>query len=71
MIFLSDTPLRSRLPFLKNHSLLNSIVGMAIVFLIFTILFQATESLHTEEYQVQFADYLDAAMDGFIEAGEE
>lgn len=50
-VFLSDTPLRSRLPFFRDRTLLRSMVGMMIVFVLFAYLFAAVERGHTAQYQ--------------------
>ena len=50
-VFLSDTPLRRRLPFFRDWTLLRSMVGMMIVFVLFAYLFAAVERGHTAQYQ--------------------
>lgn len=57
-VFLSDTPLRDRLPFLKEHIRIRSLVGMMIVFVVFQYLFMAVEGLHSPAYQEAFEAYL-------------
>lgn len=57
-IFLSDTPLRAKLPFLKEHIRMRSLVGMMIVFVVFQYLFVAVEGLHTPEYKAAFTEYI-------------
>lgn len=56
-LFLSDTPLRKRLPFLKKNTLLDSAVGMVIVFVIFSYLFALSESFHIAEYKQRYRQY--------------
>lgn len=59
-IFLSNTPLRDKLPFFKDHLRMQSLVGMMIVFVLFQFLFLAVEGLHSQEYQVLFQEYMNS-----------
>lgn len=56
-LFLSDTPLRGKLPFFKKNRFLDSLVGMAFVFVLFSYLFALTESFHTADYKDRFRTY--------------
>lgn len=58
-IFLSDLPLRNKLPLFKKHSRLESLIGLMIVFFLFSCLFSLSESLHTEAYITQFKQYIE------------
>ena len=68
-IFLSDTALRARLPFLKNNTHMGTLAGFLIVMVVFTVLFRFTEALHTPEYLETFGAYLAASNEQFIAAG--
>lgn len=68
-IFLSNTPLREKLPFFKEHQLLKSVVGLMIVFVLFQYLFMAVEKLHSDEYSETFTQYITESFDTFVEAG--
>ncbi|MEA4897207.1 hypothetical protein ACH6CV_09375 [Bacillota bacterium Meth-B3] len=68
-IFLSDTPMRGKLPFFKDRRAMRSLVGLMIVFVLFHYLFMAVEGLHTPEYKAAFTKYIGASFDRFIEAG--
>lgn len=57
-IFLSDTKFKKKLPFLNQDSLMGSIVGMGLVFIIFTIVFSMVSSWHTPDYKVRFDEYV-------------
>lgn len=57
-IFLSDTPVRDKLPFLKDHIRIRSLVGMMIVFVFFQYLFMIVEGLHSPEYREAFEKYI-------------
>lgn len=70
-IFLSETPIRNNLPFLKKHTLLDSLAGMFIVLFLFSRVFILTEGLHTPEYKEAFNTYIEESYSGFVEAGEE
>ena len=59
-IFLSNTPLRDKLPFFKDHLRMQSLVGMMIVFVLFQFLFLAVEGLHSQEYQLLFQEYMNS-----------
>ena len=50
-IFLSETPLRRRLPLFRQRIVSKSLIGMMIVFILFTYLFAMTESWHSPEYK--------------------
>ena len=54
-VFLSDTPLRRRLPFFRDKTPLRALVGMMIVFVLFAYLFAAVEQQHTQSYQSALA----------------
>lgn len=68
-IFLSETPLRDKLPFFKERIGMRSLVGLMIVFVLIQYLFMATESLHTPEYMDVFTEYINASYETFVEAG--
>lgn len=68
-IFLSDTPMRDFLPFFKDRTLLRSLVGMMIVWLLLLYLFMCSEALHTPEYKAAFTVYIQASFNTFVEAG--
>lgn len=57
-LLLSDTPLRDKLPFLKEHIRIRSLVGMMIVFVMFQYLFMAVEGLHSPAYREAFEAHL-------------
>lgn len=69
VIFLSDTPLRRHLPLFRKKVGSMSLVGMMVVFLLFSYLFAMTESWHTPEYKEAFEAYNEAAYEQFVEAG--
>ncbi len=68
-IFLSDTPMRNKLPFFRDRIAIRSLVGLMIVFVIFQYLFAASESLHSAEYKQVFNEYISASYETFVEAG--
>lgn len=68
-IFLSDTPMRDKLPFFRDRAAIRSLVGLMIVFVIFQYLFAASESLHSAEYKQVFNAYIRASYETFVEAG--
>ena len=57
-IFLSDTPLRSKLPFFKQRTIMGSLVGMMTVVVIFTYIFATFDNFHSEDYKTRFLQYL-------------
>ncbi len=57
-IFLSDTKLKKNLPFLNQDSFMGTIVGMGLVFIIFTIIFSMVSSWHTPDYKERFDEYV-------------
>lgn len=69
-LFLSDTPMREKLPFFRDRQTMRSLVGLMIVYVIFQYLFMASESLHTQEYKEVFTTYINSTYEGFVEAGE-
>jgi len=69
-IFLSNTPLRGKLPLFRKHDALKSLLGMMIVFLLFSYLFAMTESWHSPSYKVAFQAYNEATFNGFVQAGD-
>ena len=68
-IFLSDTALRRRLPLFKQNQPVKSLMGMMIVFILFTYLFAMTESWHTPEFKEEFFAYTESAYNEYIIAG--
>lgn len=68
-IFLSDTPMRDKLPFFRDRIAIRSLVGLMIVFVIFQYLFMTSESMHSEEYKEVFNTYINASFETFVEAG--
>ncbi len=68
-IFLSDTPLWSKLPLFRRKIAMWSLVGLMIVFVLFQYLFMTSESLHTAEYKAAFNKYITESYDMFVEAG--
>lgn len=60
-IFLSETPVRNKLPFFKEHIRIRSLVGLMIVFVIFQYLFMMVEGLHSKEYQGIFNEFLNGS----------
>jgi len=68
-IFLSDTPMRDKLPFFKDHQSMRSLVGMMIVFVFFLYLFMVVEGLHTPGFKEVFTEYINTTFDMFVEAG--
>lgn len=56
-LFLSNTPLRSKLPLFKLRTKLHSLLGMMIVFLVFSYLFAMVESWHSPEYKSALDTY--------------
>lgn len=68
-IFLSDTPIRSKLPLFRQKIGMWSLVGLMIVFVLFQYLFMTSESLHTDEYKTAFNTYITESYDMFVEAG--
>ncbi|MBC5581399.1 hypothetical protein H8S23_07735 [Anaerofilum sp. BX8] len=68
-IFLSETPLRRRLPLFRQRIGSKSLIGMMIVFILFTYLFAMTESWHSPEYKAAYEAYNTAAYNAFIVAG--
>ena len=68
-IFLSETPLRRRLPLFRQRIGSKSRMGMMIVFILVTYLFAMTESWHTPEYKAAYEAYNTAAYNAFIVAG--
>ena len=69
-IVLSDTALRDSLPLFREHVSVKSLVGLMIVFVLFTYMFRLTESWHTEDYKERFQTYIEVSYHAFIEAGE-
>lgn len=59
-IFLSDTPLRKRLPLFRRYEGRKALLGMMIVFLLFTYLFAMVESWHTPAYKAAVDTYYEA-----------
>lgn len=68
-IFLSNTPLREKLPFFRDHQFMKSLVGLMIVFVLFQYLFMTVEGFHSEEYSKVFSEYISESFDEFVEAG--
>ena len=68
-IFLSDTPLRDKLPFFRDRRRMRSLVGLMIVFVLFQYLFILSEGLHTPAYREAFTQYIGAAYNTFVAAG--
>lgn len=68
VVFLSDMPLRDKLPLFKKHTWPDSLIGMIIVFFLFSYLFALSESLHTDIYQVQFKQYIESMYSNFLNA---
>lgn len=56
-VFLSETPLRRKLPLFKQRQPLKSVLGMMVVFLLCTYIFAMVESWHTPEYKTTLDTY--------------
>lgn len=56
-IFLSDTPLRKKIPLLKDNDAHKAFWGMVIILMLFSYLFAMTESWHSPEYKQAYAAY--------------
>lgn len=57
-LFLSDTPLREKLPFFKQKNGMMSLAGMMLVCVIFAYLFATMENLHSQDYKNRFNSYM-------------
>lgn len=57
-LFLSDTPLRKKLPFFKQENGMMSLAGMMLVCVIFVYLFATVENFHSEDYKTRFNSYM-------------
>ncbi|MHC1785789.1 MAG: hypothetical protein AB9880_01825 [Christensenellales bacterium] len=68
-IFLSETKMRMKLPFFKDHLGSRSLVGLMIVSVLFLYLFMMMEGLHTPAYKEAFEKYIYATFDQFVQAG--
>lgn len=68
-LFLSETKLRSRLPFFKDRQGLRSLAGLMIVSLIFLYLFMTVEALHTPLYKAEFTQFINTSFEMFVQAG--
>ena len=68
-IFLSETKMRMKLPFFKDHLGLRSLVGLMITSVLFLYLFMMMEGLHTPAYKEAFEKYIYATFDQFVQAG--
>lgn len=64
-IFLSETPLRKYLPLFRDHIGSRTLMGMMIVFLLFTYLFAAVDDLHTQTYKDDYASYYEALYEAY------
>lgn len=68
-IFLSETPLRAKLPFFRDRRRMRSLVGLMIVFVLFQYLFILSEGLHTPAYKEAFTQYISTSFNAFVAAG--
>lgn len=58
VIFLSDTPIREKLPFFRHHTASYSLVGMMCMCVLFVYLFATVDSYHTEEYKSRMQEFM-------------
>ena len=63
-IFLSNTGLRRKLPFLRNGDTFGTIAGMMIVTVIFIWLFATVENMHSPEYKAAFETFMNSGSTG-------
>lgn len=68
-VFLSETPIRCRLPFFRKRTASMTAAGLMVAGIFFTYLFAAVDSLHTEEFGEAYRSYIDSMYESFIEAG--
>lgn len=57
-IFLSDTPIREKLPFFRKRKASQSLVGFMCMSILFVYMFATIDSYHTDEYRNRLNKYM-------------
>lgn len=68
-VFLSNTPLRKKIPLLNDNDPFKAFWCMVIILMLFSYLFAMTESWHSPEYKEAFAAYNKSLLEPNLSAG--